>query len=215
MAVDPKRWVVESGVDPYNGFSLDQLLDTEIGGSTIDSSDRRHSAGDLLSYAKTSNIRFAVHASVERVLVASDSANAGAKQSAVGMVYRGELRFYLHAMAMSSVRRSSTLSPTQLSPAEIAAPSLPQDLPPKNSDALGDASFLYSLMAQFRGIVCLVIYTIAGIDAAACVRKIVRRCLERLNNFLLCCQTCFLIVMLRFQAVSQIAIAERFKPSSK
>ncbi|KAE9455484.1 hypothetical protein C3L33_12614, partial [Rhododendron williamsianum] len=51
--------------------------------------------------------------------------------------------------AMSSVRRFSTLSPTQSSPTEIAAPSQPQDLPPKNSDALGDASFLYSLMAQF------------------------------------------------------------------
>ncbi|KAI8560893.1 hypothetical protein RHMOL_Rhmol04G0291500 [Rhododendron molle] len=50
--------------------------------------------------------------------------------------------------AMSSVRRSSTLSPTQSSPTEIAVPSQPQDLPPKNSDALGDASFLYSLMAQ-------------------------------------------------------------------
>ncbi|KAI8560894.1 hypothetical protein RHMOL_Rhmol04G0291600 [Rhododendron molle] len=49
---------------------------------------------------------------------------------------------------MSSVRRSSTLSPTQSSPTEIAAPSQPQDLSPKNSVALGDASFLYSLMAQ-------------------------------------------------------------------
>ncbi|KAF7145829.1 hypothetical protein RHSIM_Rhsim04G0179300 [Rhododendron simsii] len=93
-----KRWVVESGADTYNGFSLDHLLGTKIGGSSFDSSGRHHSAGDLLSHAKTSIIRFAVHASVERVLVASDSANAGAKQSAVVMVYRDELRFYLHAM---------------------------------------------------------------------------------------------------------------------
>ncbi|KAG5554298.1 hypothetical protein RHGRI_011980 [Rhododendron griersonianum] len=52
-----KRWVVESGVGPYKGFSLDHLLGTNIGGSTFDSFGRHHSAGDLLSYAKTSNIK--------------------------------------------------------------------------------------------------------------------------------------------------------------
>ncbi|XP_058226979.1 (R)-mandelonitrile lyase-like [Rhododendron vialii] len=102
---DLKNWqlalrdgLLESGVDPYNGFSLDHLLGTKIGGSTFDSSGRRHSAADLLSYAKNSNIRVAVHASVERVLVASDSANAGARQSAIGVIYRDELGFYHHAM---------------------------------------------------------------------------------------------------------------------
>lgn len=69
-----------------------------IGGSTFDSSGRRHSAADLLSYAKSSNIRVAVHASVERVLVASDTATSGSKQSAIGVVYRDELGSYHHAM---------------------------------------------------------------------------------------------------------------------
>ncbi|CAK7328702.1 unnamed protein product [Dovyalis caffra] len=51
--------LLEAGVDPYNGFTLDHSVGTKIGGSTFDSSGRRHSAADLLSYAKASNFRVA------------------------------------------------------------------------------------------------------------------------------------------------------------
>lgn len=57
--------LLEAGVDPYSGFSLDHLVGTKIGGSTFDSSGRRHTAADLLSYARPSNIRVAVHVSGE------------------------------------------------------------------------------------------------------------------------------------------------------
>ncbi|KAI5659138.1 hypothetical protein M9H77_27931 [Catharanthus roseus] len=62
---------LEARIGPYNGFSLDHLVGTKIGGSTFDSTGRRQSAADLLSYAKTSNIRVTVHAIVERVLLAT------------------------------------------------------------------------------------------------------------------------------------------------
>ncbi|KAG5513091.1 hypothetical protein RHGRI_038478 [Rhododendron griersonianum] len=58
------------------GLSLDHLWGTKIGGSTFGTSGRRHSAADLLSYAKTFNTRVVVHASDERVLVALDPAYA-------------------------------------------------------------------------------------------------------------------------------------------
>ncbi|XP_044487578.1 (R)-mandelonitrile lyase-like [Mangifera indica] len=90
--------LLEAGVDPYNGFNLNHVLGTKIGGSTFDSSGRRHSAADLLSYAEGSNIRVAVYASVERILLASSSADSGAKQTAIGVVYRDAIGRYHHAM---------------------------------------------------------------------------------------------------------------------
>ena len=91
--------LLEAGVEPYNGYSLDHLNGTKIGGSTFDISGRRHSAADLLTYAKASNIRVAVHASVERVLLASTAANFGLpRQSAIGVVYRDQNGWYHHAM---------------------------------------------------------------------------------------------------------------------
>ncbi|KAL7180608.1 hypothetical protein ACSBR1_043738 [Camellia fascicularis] len=90
--------LLEAGVYPYNGFSLDHSLGTKIGGSTFDTTGHRHSAADLLSYAKPSNIRVAVHSSVERILLASSSAYSGSKQSAIGVVYRDQVGRYHHAM---------------------------------------------------------------------------------------------------------------------
>ncbi|CAK9144713.1 unnamed protein product [Ilex paraguariensis] len=90
--------LLEAGVDPYNGFSLDHVVGTKIGGSTFDSSGRRHSAADLLSYAKPSNIRVAVYASVERILIASSSTYSVSKQSAIGVVFRDQIGNYHHAM---------------------------------------------------------------------------------------------------------------------
>ncbi|EEF39359.1 mandelonitrile lyase, putative [Ricinus communis] len=54
--------LLEAGVDPYNGFSLDHLMGTKISGSTFDGSGRRHSSADLLNYANARNIKVAVHA---------------------------------------------------------------------------------------------------------------------------------------------------------
>ncbi|KAL8153303.1 hypothetical protein V2J09_011063 [Rumex salicifolius] len=65
--------LLEEGPHPYNEFTFEHGLGTKIGGSTFDSVGRRHSAADLLSNAKPSNIRVSVHASVERILLAATS----------------------------------------------------------------------------------------------------------------------------------------------
>ncbi|XP_015577173.2 (R)-mandelonitrile lyase-like [Ricinus communis] len=89
--------LLEAGVDPYNGFSLDHLMGTKISGSTFDGSGRRHSSADLLNYANARNIKVAVHASVERILLASTSFSRS-KITAIGVVYRDQRGHYHHAM---------------------------------------------------------------------------------------------------------------------
>ncbi|KAL6537367.1 hypothetical protein OROMI_025901 [Orobanche minor] len=103
---DLKNWqsavrdaLLEAGIDPYHGFSLDHVVGTKIGGSTFDSSNTRHSAADLLNYANPLNIKVVVRASVERVLLASDSpANSDTRLSAIGVVFRDRTGRYHHAM---------------------------------------------------------------------------------------------------------------------
>lgn len=87
--------LIEAGVEPYVGFTLNHSVGTKIGGTTFDRMGNRHSAADLLQYAKPSNIKVAVHASVERILVASSPALG---QSAIGVVYRDRIGRYHHAM---------------------------------------------------------------------------------------------------------------------
>ena len=92
-----KRWqtavrdgLLEANVTPFNGFNLDHLVGTKIGGSTFDSSGTRHSAADLLNHAKLSNIRVILHASVERILLNS--------------FIPGEFSFFLHFYLFSVFR---------------------------------------------------------------------------------------------------------------
>ncbi|KAL6563346.1 hypothetical protein OROHE_005933 [Orobanche hederae] len=103
---DLKNWqsavrdaLLEAGIDPYRGFSLDHVVGTKIGGSTFDSSNTRHSAADLLNYANPLNIKVVIRASVERVLLASASpANSDTRLSAIGVVFRDRTGRYHHAM---------------------------------------------------------------------------------------------------------------------
>ncbi|KAF2302903.1 hypothetical protein GH714_010886 [Hevea brasiliensis] len=88
---------LEAGVNPYNGYSLDHLLGTKIGGSTFDVTGKRHSAADLLNYANAANIKVAIHASVERVVLASTSYSRS-KITAIGVVFRDQRGQYHHAM---------------------------------------------------------------------------------------------------------------------
>ncbi|KAI5664329.1 hypothetical protein M9H77_23652 [Catharanthus roseus] len=72
---------------------------TWVGGSTFDSTGRRHSAADLLSYVKTSNnIMVTVHVIVERVLLATSLPYPPLKPSAIGVVYRDQRGGFHHAI---------------------------------------------------------------------------------------------------------------------
>ncbi|XP_050382801.1 (R)-mandelonitrile lyase-like [Argentina anserina] len=93
-----REGLLQAGVDPYNGYNFDHILGTKTGGSTFDNLGRRHSAADLLKYAKPLNIRVAVHATVERVLLASSTSSPVSRQSAVGVVFRDRSGRYHHAM---------------------------------------------------------------------------------------------------------------------
>ncbi|KAM7489744.1 hypothetical protein LguiB_027228 [Lonicera macranthoides] len=80
-----KRALLQSGIRPDNGLTLDHLQGTKISGSTFDRSGRRHGAVELLNKADKNNLRVVVHATVERVIFAS---NTSLGLSAIGVVYR-------------------------------------------------------------------------------------------------------------------------------
>ncbi|KAL8217338.1 hypothetical protein R6Q57_020711 [Mikania cordata] len=89
--------LLEVGVEPYRGYNLNHTLGTKIGGSTFDSSGRRHSAADLLNLANASNIKVGLYASVERVIFAP-SYSLTSRQNAIGAVFRDRAGDYHHAM---------------------------------------------------------------------------------------------------------------------
>ncbi|CAI9106281.1 OLC1v1005403C1 [Oldenlandia corymbosa var. corymbosa] len=87
---------LEAGIGPYNGFALDHVEGTKIGGTIFDANGQRHSAADLLGYyANPNNITVAVYATVQRVLVAAFPLVV---PKAIGVVFRDQLGQFHHAM---------------------------------------------------------------------------------------------------------------------
>eukprot|EP00253_Pinus_taeda_P005981 PITA_05981 len=65
--------LLEAGVLPYNGYTLDHLDGTKISASTFDNKGKRHTAADLLRSAKPDNIVVLLNATVSRILFNSQS----------------------------------------------------------------------------------------------------------------------------------------------
>ncbi|XP_077222587.1 (R)-mandelonitrile lyase-like [Tasmannia lanceolata] len=87
--------LLDANVTPYNGFTVDHVTGTKIGASTFDTSGRRYSAADLLNYARGSNIKVAIHATVERIIL---DGGGSSKVTAIGVVYRDQTGRHHHAM---------------------------------------------------------------------------------------------------------------------
>lgn len=69
-----KKWqaaimkgLLEVGMLPYNGYTLDHIPGTKMSGSTFDHHNKRHSAADLLSNANPRNIVLLLRATAKRI----------------------------------------------------------------------------------------------------------------------------------------------------
>ncbi|KAL5548901.1 hypothetical protein UlMin_004132 [Ulmus minor] len=80
-----KEALLEAGVGPDNGFSLDHILGTKESGSTYDSLGRRHGAVELLNKGEAENLKVAVYATVQRILFSSKASTSN--RSAIGVIY--------------------------------------------------------------------------------------------------------------------------------
>ncbi|KAH9302454.1 hypothetical protein KI387_014037 [Taxus chinensis] len=71
--------LLEAGVLPYNGYTVDHVEGTKISASTFDNNDKRHTAADLLKQANFHNIVVLLNATVSRILFNRASGNLKAR----------------------------------------------------------------------------------------------------------------------------------------
>ncbi|XP_011648924.1 (R)-mandelonitrile lyase 1 [Cucumis sativus] len=77
-----KEALVEAGVGPDNGYDLDHVVGTRIGGSIFDSRGKRHGAVELLNKANPINLKVATQATVKRIIFSRSNG-----LSATGVLY--------------------------------------------------------------------------------------------------------------------------------
>ncbi|XP_037467371.1 (R)-mandelonitrile lyase-like [Triticum dicoccoides] len=95
--------LLEANVTPWNGFTVEHVTGTKIGATTFDASGRRHSAADLLAFARPGRLHVAVRAVVTRVIInpIDPAARRGRSRpavAAVGVVYQDRLLQQHHAL---------------------------------------------------------------------------------------------------------------------
>nr|AKH04255.1 putative oxidoreductase [Taxus baccata] len=72
---DVRDGLLEAGVLPYNGYTLDHVDGTKISASTFDNNGTRHTAADLLKYANPKNIVVLLNSTVSKILFNLESGN--------------------------------------------------------------------------------------------------------------------------------------------
>ncbi|XP_060669904.1 (R)-mandelonitrile lyase 3-like [Ziziphus jujuba] len=73
-----KDGLLEAGVTPDNGFTLQHLVGTKSSGSIFDNEGKRHGAVELLNRGVLENLKVAVEAWVERIIFSSKASGVSA-----------------------------------------------------------------------------------------------------------------------------------------
>ncbi|POO00475.1 Glucose-methanol-choline oxidoreductase, N-terminal [Trema orientale] len=78
-----KEALLEAGVGPDNGYTLNHKLGTKISGSTFDDVGRRHGAVELLNKGNLTNLQVGVHATADRIIFSTKTSSP----TAIGVIY--------------------------------------------------------------------------------------------------------------------------------
>ncbi|KAK9079690.1 hypothetical protein SSX86_001363 [Deinandra increscens subsp. villosa] len=76
--------LLEIGIGPYNGYTLDHLYGTKVGGTIFDGYGRRHSSADLLHYANPDGLTVFLRAPVQKILFTTEDKS---KPAANGVIF--------------------------------------------------------------------------------------------------------------------------------
>ncbi|XBI57633.1 hypothetical protein VPH35_038992 [Triticum aestivum] len=101
-----QRGLMEVGVAPDNGFTFDHIDGTKVGGSIFDDEGRRHTAADLLRYARPEGIDLLLRARVAKILF-----NVGGRRArsvAHGVVFH-DSRGRMHKAYLNTGRRNEII----------------------------------------------------------------------------------------------------------
>eukprot|EP01018_Ginkgo_biloba_P036380 Gb_12981 [translate_table: standard] len=82
-----KEALLDVGVTPYNGYTVDHVEGTKITASIFDNNSKRHTAADLLKYANADNIVVLLHATASRILFHAPDNHSGVEPRTRGLEF--------------------------------------------------------------------------------------------------------------------------------
>ncbi|XP_030543147.1 (R)-mandelonitrile lyase-like isoform X2 [Rhodamnia argentea] len=77
---------LEAGIFPYNGYTLEHLEGTKIGGSVFDNYGTRHTSADLLEAGHTENLTVLLNSTVRNLLFCNQSDNNETRGNGIAFI---------------------------------------------------------------------------------------------------------------------------------
>ncbi|CAA3010875.1 HOTHEAD-like [Olea europaea subsp. europaea] len=81
-----KDSLLENGVSPYNGYTLDHVHGTKVGGTIFERNGLRHTVVELLASANLDKLHVLIHATVQKIVFDLN----GKKPRTIGVIFKDE-----------------------------------------------------------------------------------------------------------------------------
>ncbi|QCD90428.1 (R)-mandelonitrile lyase-like [Vigna unguiculata] len=116
--------ILEAGVLPYNGFSLEHIKGTKISGSVFDEFGKRHTSADLLNAGNPKNLTVLINATVKRILFHHNSYRNETRAKGISFMQSNGTLDETHEAYIKEVQNSSSRGDVILAAGALGSPQL-------------------------------------------------------------------------------------------
>ncbi|XP_030483090.2 (R)-mandelonitrile lyase-like [Cannabis sativa] len=115
---------LETGILPYNGYSLEHIEGTKVGGSIFDQCGRRHTSADLLMAGNSKNITVLLNATVMDVFFGNNSKTEEKIALGIRFIKSDGSSHKIHRVYLNQPNDSSSLGDVILAAGALGSPQI-------------------------------------------------------------------------------------------
>ncbi|KAK2636197.1 hypothetical protein Ddye_030989 [Dipteronia dyeriana] len=116
--------LLEAGILPYNGFSLEHLKGTKVGGTVFDESGKRHTSADLLQAGNPNNIMILLNTTVNNIIIDTNRKGNETRVRGIRFIKSDGSSSKIHEAYLNQPKNSSKWGDVILSAGALGSPQI-------------------------------------------------------------------------------------------
>ncbi|KAK0574308.1 hypothetical protein LWI29_021445 [Acer saccharum] len=116
--------LIEAGILPYNGFSLEHLEGTKVGGTVFDELGKRHTSADLLEAGNPNNIMVLLNTTVKNIIIDTNRKGNETRVHGIRFIKSDGSSSKIHEAYLNQPNNSSRCGDVILSAGALGSPQI-------------------------------------------------------------------------------------------
>ncbi|KAK3223029.1 hypothetical protein Dsin_010054 [Dipteronia sinensis] len=116
--------LLEAGILPYNGFSLEHLKGTKVGGTVLDKLGKRHTSADLLEAGNPNNIMVLLNTTVNNIIIDTNRKGNETRVRGIRFIKSDGSSSKIHEAYLNQPNNSSRWGDVILSAGALGSPQI-------------------------------------------------------------------------------------------